>query len=754
MGKNIVATVGLVALGCCTQAWAQAAQSSDTLQEVVVTAELVQESVEKAPISVTVFDNRALRQMGAQSFIDYAPSVPALSFQALGPGEQRILLRGVSDGVDIGLRGATQGTTGVYIDDMVVSNNETAPDLNLFDVQRVEVLKGPQGTLYGDGSVGGLLRIITNKADATRTEGTVEATGADIDHGGGEYAVNGMVNLPLVQDKAALRLVGQYLDNQGFIDDARYGRKGVNNMREIGGRAALRWLPADGLSVDFKLLYQKSGIANDNDYNRLLGGSLARNTIYEEPKTTRFTLSNLTVNWSLPLADLVSSTSYAIYDHDDFADFTDFLESVIDNAFGIPGVVLPSQTESRQHSKTFSQEVRLVSPTDRKLSWVGGLYFYRVDEIDSELDISHGLYDFSATQLGLPITGTPLDVGPVPDVAFSDLGVRRDRRQFAAFGELSYRLTQHVTATVGARWFEDRFYGLENAGGFFNQSPVVSLSKQASDHSQVFRFRLADQINDDALVYALASEGYRAGGLNPLNPATVNDKNFPVAFQPDKLWSYELGSKTRLLDRHLSVNGALFLIDWSNEQIQLGLPSGFTVIANAGKTLIKGAEAEIAAYPAEGVQVGLSGSYVRSELRRDLLSAGGQVVGRSGDQLPGVPKTQGSIYGQWSFAAGGEARGVLRGDLQYVGRTARYYAHETDVPAPADQFQSYGDYGLVNLRGGLEWPKLSVMLFVRNLADRRAVFFRGLQGTSVTATRDDVYIAQPRTIGITLRKTF
>ena len=311
MGQKIVATLGLVTLGCCLRAGAQAAQNTDTpLQEVVVTAEMVPESVEKAPISVTVFDQRTLQQMGAQSFVDYAPSVPALSFQSLGTGEQRILLRGVSDGVDIGLRGATQSTTGVYIDDMVVSNNETAPDLNLFDVERVEVLKGPQGTLYGDGSVGGLLRIITHQANASRTEGTLEATGAAINHGAGEYAVNGMFNAPLVQDKLGLRLVGQYLDNQGFIDDIRYNRKGVNNMREAGGRASLRWLPRSGMSVDLKLLYQKSSLANDNQYNGVLGGDLVRNTIYEEPKTTRFTMSNLTFNWDLNWADLVSSAHF------------------------------------------------------------------------------------------------------------------------------------------------------------------------------------------------------------------------------------------------------------------------------------------------------------------------------------------------------------------------------------------------------------------------------------------------------------
>ena len=747
----------LVAMAACgaVEADGQAATAADSvmLEEVVVTAEKVSQGLEKEALPVSVLSGEQLQAMGAQSFTDYLGSVPALSFESLAPGEQRILIRGVSDGVDTGLRGATQNTTGIYIDDMVVSNNETAPDLNLFDVQRIEVLKGPQGTLYGDGSVGGLIRVITNKPDVARTAGEIEVRGGAIDHGGGDYSVNGMYNVPLVEHALGLRLVAQYRDNQGFINDARHGLEGVNNMRQTGARASLRWLPTDRLTLTGSLLLQQTNLGNDNDINGALGGGLVRNSYFQEPVVTRFNLYNLTADWNLGWADAVSSSSYAVYDHDAHSDFTDFLETAIDADFGVPGVVLPAHSEIRAHSKTFSEEVRLSSPAGRRFSWLGGAYFYRIHEYDSELDIADGLYNFFAN-LGFPIAGTPLDVGPVTDVAFNDMGSTINRREVALFGETSYHFTKKVTGTIGARWFRDYFRNTDNPGGVFEGSPIIHLQQQSSDHNQVFRYRLADQMSDDTLIYALASQGYRTGGLNPLNPATLNNPTFPQAFQPDKLWNYELGLKTLWLHRRLRLNGAAFYIDWSNEQVQLALPTGFSVIANAGKTRIAGLEGELAFRPTGELEVGLNASYTRAKLARDLYGNNGVLVGQAGDQLTGVPKLQGSAYGQWDFPLRDGVRGVIRGDVQYMGRAQRFYAHDSRVPAPADAFEAYGDYAVVNLRGGLKWPDLSAMLFMDNVADRRAALFRGLQGTSVTASRDDVFVVQPRTIGVEVTKSF
>jgi outer membrane receptor protein involved in Fe transport len=256
----------------------------------------------------------------------------------------------------------------------------------------------------------------------------------------------------------------------------------------------------------------------------------------------------------------------------------------------------------------------------------------------------------------------------------------------------------------------------------------------------------------------LASQGYRIGGLNPLNPFAPPD--FPEAFDPDKLWNYEFGWKTRWLDGRVKVDGALFYIDWSNQQVQVSLPGGFSVISNVGKTEIKGVELDFSVSPVSGLELGVAGSYLDATLARDLFQNPDDppeeqvLIGRSGDQLTGVPETQGSLYAQWQFPMTDTVQGVLRGDLQYVGKISRYFEHDTRVPAPADDFSSYGDYSLINLRAGAEWTDLSVTLFVKNLTDERAALFRGLQGTTVTATRDDIYVAQPRTIGVVVSKSF
>jgi len=731
-----VTTLASVAANAATQAAPDGQAQGMAFEEVIVTAERMSQSAQTAPISVTVLGEQQLQEMGARSFTDYAPSVPALAFQSLAPGEQRILLRGVSDGVGIGLRGDTQNVTGVYIDDMVVSNNVTAPDLNLFDIERIEVLKGPQGTLYGDGSVGGLLRVITKKADPTRFEGSAEATYAAIAQGGSEYAVNGMVNLPVVDDKLAVRLVGQYQSNDGFIDDIERNQKDVNDLEQTGFRGSVRWVPSDTFSATLSALYQRTELGGGSDYNVVLG-DLLRATIFGEPVDTKFSLYNATLDWNLGSATLTSSSSYSIYDRSTQTDFTDFLSTIL--------APLPSVSNQGQHSKSFAQEVRIATDAQRRLRGVAGLYYFTVDEDSFEHDVSHGLFDLFESA-GMPIDGTPFDVGE--DVIFTDQATQ-ERDQVAVFGELTYSITDALSATIGGRWFDDKLTNRDAAGGLVTESEPFDLEKHTHDDGQVFRARLADQFTPDVLMYAVASQGYRIGGLNPLNPATINDPSFPPSFDPDKLYNYEIGWKTRWLDQRLTLNGAVFYIDWDNIQIQIPLPTGFSIIGNAGSAKIQGAELELSILPLDNVELGISGSYIQAELGKDLVDDSDPlnpvIIGREGDQLTGVPKEQGSAYAQWRFPLGDALDGIVRGDVQYVGTIDRFFG--TDV-------ESYGDYTLGNLRFSLQWADVTVTAFVKNIGNERARFFRGQQATSAPEGREDIYVAQPRTIGVTLSKQF
>lgn len=732
----LVTTFASVAASAATQQAADAPTQGLVLEEVIVTAEKMRQTAQTAPISVTVLGEQQLQEMGARSFTDYAASVPALAFQSLAPGEQRILLRGVSDGVGTGLRGDTQNVTGVYIDDMVVSNNVSAPDLNLFDVERIEVLKGPQGTLYGDGSVGGLLRVITNKADPARFAGSAEATYGSIAQGGAEYAVNGMVNLPVVEDKLAVRLVGQYQNSDGFIDDIERNQTDINDLEQTGFRGSARWIANDVFTATLSALYQHTQLGGGSDYNSVLG-DLLHSTIYAEPIDTTFNLYNATLDWNIGTATLTSSSSYSIYDRTTKTDFTDFLGTIL--------APLPSLSSQGQHSKSFAQEVRIASDPQQPLRGVAGLYYFTVDEDSYEHDVSQGLFDL-LDSAGIPIAGTPFDVGQ--DVIFTDQATQ-ERRQFAVFGELSYSITDTLSATVGARWFDDKLTNRDAAGGLVTESEPFDLQKRTEDDGQVFRVRLADQLTPDVLLYALASQGYRIGGLNPLNPATINDPSFPPSFDPDKLYNYELGWKTRWLEQRLTLNGALFYIDWDNIQIEIPLATGFSIIGNAGSAKIKGIEMELSIVPVDQVQLGISGSYIQAELGEDLVDDSDPlnpvVIGREGDQLTGVPKKQGSVYAQWRFPLGDTLEGVLRGDVQYVGTIDRFFG---------SALESYGDYTLGNLRASLEWRDLTVTAFVKNVSNERARYFRGQQATSAPEGREDIFVAQPRTIGVTISKQF
>lgn len=725
------------------------------LREVIVTAEKVAESAQRVPLSLTVIDQRALQDMGAVHFTDYASTVPALSFESLAPGEQRILLRGVSDGVSTALRGVAQNVTGVYIDDMVVSNNYTSPDLNLFDVNRVEVLKGPQGTLYGDGSVGGLVRVITNRANASRFESEVELTGAAIAKGGGDYAANGMVNLPIVADKAGLRLVGQYSHNDGYIDEVNLGNRS-NHNDEYGTRASLRLMLIENFSVTLNALSQHIRLGGYNNYNPQVG-DLKDDHLFPNSKDTTFDLFNATLQWDLPSVSLLSSTSYDKFRRIDAEDAT----YPVSSAFApFLLTLLPSSSAQSQTSHAVSQEFRLTSAQDRRLRWIGGLYYFKATERDTEIDPSVGFFDLYNSSIGpalglpVPIQGSFLDAGQ--DVVFAGVD-NTQRTEYAAFGEVTFDLTRTIAGTVGVRYFDDKLADAESAAGFATFNTPYFIVESTRHHGKVLKFRLQDQITPDFLLYATASQGYRVGGLNPLSPANIANPNAPLAFAPDSLWNYELGWKTQLADRRITLDGALYYINWTNIQVEYALPNGFSGIANAGLAHIAGAEAEVAARPFNGVEVGLSGSLIGAKLGRDSPAIGG----KKDDQLTGVPKGQGSAYAQFSFPAYGSFIGFVRGDVEYTALIRRYFASDTSVnvgTTPNYALDHYGDYALLNLHTGIDNDDWRAVFFIKNVADRRARYFSDTTGgtfaTGAPFSHEDIYLAQPRTVGVTISKRF
>lgn len=703
-------------------------------QDIIVTAEKRAQTAQSLPLAVTVKGEEELQRIGAQNFTDFAVTVPSLSFQSLAPGEQRVVIRGVSDTADSALRGAAQNTTGIYIDEAVVSNYITSPDLNLFDVNRVEVLKGPQGTLYGDGSAGGLIRIITNKANANEFEGRVQARFGSIRKGGLEKVLNGMVNVPLVDGKLGLRVVGQFRDADGFIDDVQRGIDNVNDVRQIGARASLRWEPTNDLNVTLAALIQRTDLNGRFDYEPARG-DLKRGTFFAEPIDTDFNLYTAVVEWSPGPINIVSSTAFTEYDRLQRDDFSISLVSVF-------GALFPSIATLDQHGRSFSQEVRFSSNGEGPFNWVAGAYYYTFKERVNEFDVAQGSFDFIENVFGIPVRGTIFDIG---EDALFESHDRNEQERYAVFGEATYDLTDSLSATAGLRWYKEKEGQTSSAAGVvLFAPPFTETTPPLSNDGVAFRGRLTYAFDDDALIYALASQGYRSGGINPLNPVTVNDPNFPRGFENDSLWNYEFGWKTRLMDRRITFNGAAYFIDWKNIQVQLADPNnGFSFIANAGRAHIFGVELETLLNVTDFLTVGASGSLQKAELAEDTADPG--LPGEKGDRLVGVPSQQFSLFADAAFPLSGTTQGFVRGDLSYIGEIRRNFG-----PNPT----TYGDYTLVNLRAGVTFDTFEVTAFVHNLFDKRAAFSRVIAASGTPFETEVVNVAQPRTIGVSLTKSF
>ena len=682
------------------------------LEEIVVTARRRAENLQQSPVAVTALSQRYLEQTGARTFEDYAVSVPGLSFVGNNSPENKIVLRGVSTGVVTRDEGSV---IGLYIDDVPVGSRRFNPNLRLYDIERIEVLRGPQGTLFGEGSIGGTLRLVPNKPDLTRFGGTLEAGRSQTHKGGTNHELVATLNAPFVTDRFGIRLVGYQVEDAGFVDNVTLDRKNVNRTETNGQRLIARFQPGERASVTATVLHQETDVPGKAQFDPELGDLLqARN--FEEALGDDFTLANLAVSWGFDAVTLDSSTAY-------------FDRSVI-NLRDISPLLggLPIYLDDRTEFESFVQEIRLTSSRalfGDRLDWLVGAY-YRDDE-------EYFRQDAQAAALG-------------GDVFDSDNYL--DRRQIAVFGEVDLRLAANLTASVGLRWFD-----IEQQGENFNAGLLAGLPPGVIDVTQTDasedgispKFRLAYQ-QDDWLVYATASRGFREGGPTGegVPPDPVTGAAAPTQFDSDSLWNYELGVKTAWADDRLVLNGAIFHIDWNDIQTTSIRSDGHTFTVNAGAARSRGVETELRALPADGLELSLTAAYVDSKLTEDQLPPGDGVAG---DRIPGVP--------DWSFSAGvhyirpisTQVDGFLNLTYRHVGDSFNGFGTSTGISGSGADRQAA--YDLVNVRLGLHSESWEAVLYAENIGDERAVlFFNRIIG--------DVRIntVRPRTVGIGLKYRF
>ena len=775
-----------------TLANAQTAATPDDsggLAEVVVTAQKRSSTVQETPISITAVTGADLQDRGISDVSTLAAATPGVSLKSNGPGQTEIEMRGMTSS------GGNSATVGFYLDDVPMTaptgaqNGKVVIDPTLYDLNRVEVLRGPQGTLYGSGSMGGTVKLITNQPNLTKTEGSFESILSGTDGGGFNHNDNFMFNLPLINDQLALRIVGSEAHTSGWIDrivanpfplptngGATRGdvqaapvesvRHGSNAETLYGMRVTMLWKPSDALSITPSIFYQRVTQEGPSSFDSNPGTEAHYQPFgVAEPYSDEIKVYSLNVTYNFNTFDVTSITAQwnrtSIQSQDGSENFNNPLSFVEVNipgtiSFYLPGGTGPVQGTETDPSKQFSEEIRAASTGDGPLKWVGGLFYSHFRSVWNLYTTVENPAAFFDNGTGAPATAN----------AIWNLVNPSTISQYAAFGEGTYALTSQLKATVGLRYysydysFHDDFAGWGSPLG----GATPSIESVSQTHSGVNpKFNLAYEFDKDLMVYVTASKGYRPGGANqplpttgalwapggvPLSTSPFNYPNgkWPESYEPDTLWSYELGEKARFFDRHLTVDASVYYEKWSNVQL-LELPNDYLLNDNNGDAKIYGGELEARGVLGGGFQLGISGGYTHA-----TLSPGIHYTITPANLVPDVPEFSGNVNLTYQHALGDKYMLNARVESTYVDK--RY-----DLTFPpgfgTGELTPLSSYDLTNVRVGIRaeagW---GAALFINNVANKQASLENMTQLTLTNASFNRVITSQPRTAGVDLTYAF
>ncbi|HEX3407991.1 MAG TPA: TonB-dependent receptor [Caulobacteraceae bacterium] len=708
--------------------------SQAAVSELVVTAQKRVEALQNVPLSVSAVPGRTLEQLHATDLQDWSSYVPGLTVGDNGaPGEANLAIDGIGPI-------AAASEVGIYVDDTPVGSSSSFEgarlltlDLMPYDLDRIEVLRGPQGTLYGASTMGGLIKYVLDAPDPSHFSARVGGDLFGISHSGGVGGGGrGEANLP-VNDQLALRVSGFYESTPGYIDNATTGRKDDNPVTQWGGRAALLWRPTSDVSVQLSALYQRNHsdnqniVALDTVTQQPIAGQLTNINTRDEPFTQSLQLYDLTLNWNLHWAQLTSVTSYQRFDNTTDQDLTEFIAVPL----GLPQADL---IEKLGLSK-FTQEVRLTSPAGQKLEWLAGAFYTHEDATNHE---QINAYDAN----GAPLTAlNPLELVTLPSTY----------QEYAFFGDVTYHFTDWFDLSGGLRYaHNDQTFVEQEGGSLLNpadpSAPVVTVPGRSSEGVWTFQVSPAVHFNKNTMAYARVATGYQPGGPNVVLPGVVG---LPTEFFSSRLTDYQVGVKSTLLDGRASLDLSAFYIDWSKIQVSV-LVGAQSAVENAGSARSQGFDFSGSVSPIDGLTLGATLAYTDAFLTSDVPSIG--VV--KGAQLAFAPRWSGSLTADYSAALAGPWRGFIGGGYRYVG--SRFSAPEGSTFNGLPQGIKVGAANIVDLHLGARTSDLTLSLFAKNLFDERAYVAPALYFFSVVGTPIDIQapVLQPRTIGVSIDKSF
>jgi iron complex outermembrane recepter protein len=722
---------------------------SSQLAEVVVTAQKSAEPLSRIPISLTAVSGSELKDQQITDYSDLSRAVPNLSFSSGGgPGQNNIEIRGVSSQ-------AGSATTGIYLDDVPINVLNTyttgATEPRFFDIDRVEVLRGPQGTLYGAGSMGGTLHFVSNQPDLHNFTGTVHSMVSGTEYGGLNYEGDSVVNLPLIDGTAALRIGALYDHESGYINrvipDGTTVATHINDQDTTVIRATLEWRPIEGLTVTPAVFLQRMDTGGQDTFG-LAEPEFESPTLVREAARDESAITGLTIKYDMGWSELTSVSGYFWRDDNRLIDGTQYDSAYIGGSlqdeFGyggaaISGLAAPAQFETNINQ--IHQEIRLASKPagpDDKWTWIAGLYYSRTRT--GLLDNEH-IPGFNSTFESV-YNDTPLDVlgAAFPDdlvyYAFTEF-VNTEK---AVFGQATYSITPQLKVTAGARYekaSEDLSF---TSAGYFSSGDGPFYSS-ATGSKTTPKGVISYDVSESTMVYASAAEGFRIGGINRPVPvplcsgdlASLGLTQAPNSYKSDSLWSYEVGAKTRALQNTLSVSGSVFDIRWNNIQTDIVLPTcTFDIKDNIGSAESRGVELEITQRLLDRLTLTVGGNYTSAKITVPVTLLGVE----KGDRVPGVPDYSFSTAVQYDQPFEGDYHGTLRANAQWIGPSQGTILHgDPDFDRPA--------YFTMGTSAGLRWDNIDVNLFITNLLDQH----KAIQRPNIADVEYGITV-RPRTYGI------
>ena len=747
---------GQQAIAPATSASAPAAHKpadDGKVQTVVVTATKRLQSVREVPQTVEAFSQRMLEDMGAKDVSDVVRATAGVEIRAPQPGVGGVAIRGVTELNLFNLTGGTGSATGLYIDEIPVTSAGFFPEINTFDLERVEVLKGPQGTLFGEGSLAGTIRLIANKPDLRSLAAALDVDAFSTKGGGKGHNANAMINVPLAKDVAGLRVTVFDREDPGYVDTKLSGTGAViedtNTNKTRGGRMTLRLKPAAGHTLDLTAMTSDSTRGGTTRGTEDFIG--LRSVL--EGNTDKINTGNITWQMGTRGVDYLVTASKMKRDLKQVTDQMGLvgLTNQLNGAFGLPsvtGVYAPQDVTT----DTTAFEVRAVSNSAGALKWTLGAFYKQHD------------FTYHLTSQSDPLTdpavyamiSAALSGGQFSD-AFAILSdTQATTKQTALFGETTYDLSPQLQMLGGLRLFRERRSSSTEYGGVILYVPAAfggpitppgKVSSSASDDIVNPRVTLSYKPMAGLMTYASASRGFRSGGQNDLFFAVAGSS---PTYAPEKLTSLELGMKSEHMGGRVVVDASLFSLDWTDLQTVIGEGPGGAgeVIGNIGKARSLGAELSLRARPLPELELQAGLSILDAKTRNDVTlpdpSGTGSIVVASGARIPRIARRSANLAATYRKEVLDGLNGLVRLSVSHVGESvAQLYRQGTMIEASTT----------LNVKAGVEGEQWSLYAYVNNLSDEKVQLFRDANDEPGTG-RAQIYWGRPRTVGLNFRYNF